>query len=41
LLGDLTARHEPPAPPGEAVAERLRVASDDELFDFLDAELEG
>jgi acyl transferase domain-containing protein/acyl carrier protein len=41
LLGELTARHEPPALPGEAVAERLRVASDDELFDFLDAELEG
>ncbi|WP_144070231.1 type I polyketide synthase, partial [Nonomuraea indica] len=41
LLGELTARHEPPAPAAEAVAERLRVASDDELFDFLDAELEG
>ncbi|WP_433360609.1 type I polyketide synthase [Streptosporangium sp. CA-115845] len=41
LLGELAARHEPPAPPSEAVAERLRVASDAELFDFLDAELEG
>ncbi|MEU4230026.1 type I polyketide synthase [Nonomuraea sp. NPDC026600] len=41
LLGELTARHEPPGPPPEAVAERLRVASDAELFDFLDAELEG
>ena len=41
LLGELTARHEPPAPPPEATVERLRVASDAELFDFLDAELEG
>ncbi|MFD0662089.1 acyl carrier protein [Thermocatellispora tengchongensis] len=44
LLGEMPA---PPAEPGpaapepEAVAERLRTASDGELFDFLDAELEG
>ncbi|WP_433498682.1 type I polyketide synthase [Sphaerimonospora sp. CA-214678] len=40
LLGELTAAPVAGAD-GEAVAERLRAASDDELFDFLDAELEG
>ncbi|WP_055480219.1 type I polyketide synthase [Sphaerimonospora mesophila] len=40
LLGELTAAPAADAD-GEAVAERLRAASDDELFDFLDAELEG